>query len=87
MENLRLSVYLDISVGQHPHIIRLLKGVFNSRPPTVKLVPELDLPKILTLLRKPLFEPFNLAPLKYTPWKQFFLQQSRRTDEQSTYKR
>ena len=25
----------NVPVGQHPHIIRLLKGVFNSRPPKV----------------------------------------------------
>ncbi|MCG7876952.1 MAG: hypothetical protein N0C90_11550, partial [Candidatus Thiodiazotropha endolucinida] len=30
-------------VGQHPDIIRLLKGVFNSRPPVKQRVPEWDL--------------------------------------------
>lgn len=63
----------NIPVGQHPYIIRLLKGVFNSRPPVVKLVPEWDLPKVLALLCKPPFEPLRLAPLKYLTWKAVFL--------------
>ena len=33
-------------VGQHPYIIRLIKGVFNSRPPKVILLPEWDLPLV-----------------------------------------
>ena len=32
-----------VPIGQHPYIIRLLKGVFNSRPPKVKLLPDWDL--------------------------------------------
>ena len=31
-----LPHYENVTIGQHPHIIRLLKGVFNSRPPKVK---------------------------------------------------
>lgn len=42
----------NVPVGQHPYIIRLLKGVFNSRPPQVKLVPEWDLHKVLDILQK-----------------------------------
>ena len=38
-----LPHYENVTIGQHPHIIRLLKGVFNSRPPKVKLLPEWDL--------------------------------------------
>ena len=34
-------------VGQHPYITRLIKGVFNSRPPKVVLLPEWDLPLVL----------------------------------------
>ena len=34
----------NIPVGQHPHIVRLIKGFFNSRPPTTKLLPEWELP-------------------------------------------
>ena len=41
----------NIPFGQHPYIIRLLKGVFNSRPPTAALIPEWDLPKVLDLLK------------------------------------
>lgn len=60
-------------IGQHPNIIRLLKGVFNSRPPVLKLVPEWDLPKVLDLLKKPPFEPLKSVPLKYLTWKTVFL--------------
>ena len=63
----------NIPVGQHPYIIRLLKGTFNSRPPRVKLLPEWDLRLILKLLKKPPFEPLWLAPLKYLTWKSVFL--------------
>ena len=40
-------------VRQHPFIIRLLKGVFNSRPPRVKILPERDMPLVLQMLQKP----------------------------------
>ena len=63
----------NIPVGQHPYIIRLLKGIFNSRPPRVKLLPEWDLRLVLKLLKKPPFEPLLLAPLKYLTWKSVFL--------------
>ena len=42
-----LSPIEKIPVCQHPYIIRLLKGVFNTRPPKRKLVPEWDLPLVL----------------------------------------
>ena len=60
-------------VGQHPYVIRLLKGVFNGRPPTKKLVPEWDLPLVLGCLKKAPFEPLREAPLKYLTWKTCFL--------------
>jgi hypothetical protein len=36
-------------VGQHPYITRLIKGVFNSRPPKAVLLPEWDLPLALRM--------------------------------------
>lgn len=60
-------------VGQHPYIIRLLKGVFNSRPPKVKLLPEWDLLKVLDMLQKSPFEPINKSDLKFVTWKTIFL--------------
>jgi hypothetical protein len=30
----------NFPIGQHPHIIRLIKGVSNSRPPVKKLLPD-----------------------------------------------
>ena len=60
-------------IGQHPHIIRLLKGIFNERPPLKKLVPEWDLCLVLGCLRKPPFEPLKDASLKHVTWKICFL--------------
>ena len=60
-------------IGQHPHIIRLLKGIFNERPPIKKLVPEWDLCLVLGCLRKPPFEPLKDASLKHVTWKTCFL--------------
>ncbi len=60
-------------VGQHPYIIRLLKGVFNSRPPVVKLSPEWDLQKVLDMLVKAPFEPLKDADLKWLTFKTVFL--------------
>ena len=60
-------------VGQHPDIKRLLKGVFNSRPPVKQLVPEWDLRKVLGLLSSPPFEPMNTISLKCLTWKTVFL--------------
>ena len=60
-------------VGQHPHIIRLIKGVFNSRPPKVKLLPEWDLELVLKVLENAPFEPMNEASLKFITFKTVFL--------------
>ena len=62
----------NIPVGQHPYIIRLLKGVFNSRPPSVKLLPEWDLKVVLEALQKPPFEPLKQADLKFVTDKNYF---------------
>ena len=51
-------------IGQHTDITRLLKGVFNSRPPVKHLVPEWDLKKVLELLSNPPFEPIHKISLK-----------------------
>ena len=70
------SVLLPISntpVGQHPYIIRLLKGVFNTRPPVTKSLPEWDLTKVLGLLQMSPFEPLKLADLKYVTFKTVYL--------------
>ena len=63
----------NIPIGQHPYIIRLLKGVFNSRPPKVKLVPEWSLPKVLKMLQCSSFEPLKKASLKHVTLKTIFL--------------
>lgn len=63
----------NIQVGQHPYVIRLLKGIFNSRPPKTKLVPEWDLPVVLAKLQESPFEPLRKAPLKFVTFKVVFL--------------
>jgi hypothetical protein len=63
----------NIPIGQHPFIIRLLKAVFNERPPIKKLVPEWNLLFILGCLEKAPFEPLRDVPLKYLTWKTCFL--------------
>ena len=42
----------NVQVGQHPYIIRLLKGVFNIKPPKHKLVPDWGLPLVLQMLKQ-----------------------------------
>ena len=68
-----LPTYDKFPVGKHPDIIRLLKGVFNSRPPKTKLLPEWNLPSVLKTLEKEPFEPLNLANLKDLTLKTVFL--------------
>lgn len=68
-----LSPINNVPVGQHPHIIRLLKGVFNSRPPKVKLLPEWDLKLVLNMLQNKPFEPLSQASLKLITYKTVFL--------------
>ena len=63
----------NIPIRRHPYIIRLLKGVFNSRPPKVKLVPEWSLPKVLKMLQCSPFEPLKDASLKHEILKNVFL--------------
>jgi len=63
----------NCKVGQHPYVIQLLKGIFNSRPPTVRLVPEWDLIKVLEALQKKPFEPLHKANLKMVTFKTVFL--------------
>lgn len=63
----------NFRVGQHPDIIRILKGVFNLRPPKKRLVPEWDLRVVLNALRTLPFEPMRKVPLKFITWKTVFL--------------
>jgi len=57
----------------HPYVVRLLKGIFNSRPPVSKLLPEWDLPRVLKMLEKLPFEPIKKAKLKHVTMKIVFL--------------
>lgn len=63
----------NIPVGQHPFVIRLLRAVFNERPPKKKLVPEWNLLFVLERLKKEPFEPLREASLKWLTWKTCFL--------------
>ena len=60
-------------IGQHPFIIRLLRGVFNERPPVKKLVPEWNLLLVLESLKEAPFEPLKDASLRHLTWKVCFL--------------
>ena len=63
----------NFPIGQHPHIIRLIKGVFNSRPPVKKLLPEWDLHIVLNMLENSPFEPLEQISLKELTFKTVFL--------------
>lgn len=63
----------DIPVGKHPFIIRLLRAVFNERPPVKKLVPEWNLLLVLDCLKEAPFEPLKRASLRNLTWKVCFL--------------
>lgn len=60
-------------IGQHSYIIRLLKGVFNERPPVKCLIPNWDLSFVLGCLKEAPFEPLKDASLKHLTWKTCFL--------------
>ena len=72
-----ISSYHDlvdgVKVGQHPTLIRLLKGVFNLRPPMRSLAPTWDLPSVLKALRLPPFEHMLSTSLKWVTLKTTFL--------------
>ena len=60
-------------IGQHPDIVRLLKGIFNSRPSEKRLVSEWDLKQVLNFLCGKPSEPMLKCSLKYLTWKTVFL--------------
>jgi hypothetical protein len=63
----------NVPVGQHPYIIRLLRGIFNLRAPVKKLAPEWDISKVLKILQKYPFEPLTKTSLKFLSYKTVFL--------------
>ena len=73
MLSLVLQPIDNFSVRQHLFIIRLLKEVFNSRPPRVKILPERDMPLVLQMLQENPFEPLSKASLKFTTFKTILL--------------
>ena len=62
MSSVLLPPMEGIQIGQHPDIVRLMKGVFNTRLPIKRLVPEWDL---LEMLTKSPFEPMNKISFEY----------------------
>ena len=52
-------------VGQHPLVVKLIRGVFNLRPPPRSLGPIWDLKLVLTNLRRSPFEPLREVSLKW----------------------
>ena len=67
------SLVDGVKVGEHPTLIKLLKGVFNLRPPTRTLTASWDLEKVLTKLRLPPFEPLTTSSIKLLTLKTAFL--------------
>jgi len=55
----------DTPVGQHAHIVRILRGVFNKRPTVARLVLEWDLQVVLKALQEYPFEPMSKTSLKF----------------------
>lgn len=68
-----LPPYQNSPVGKHPFITRLIKGVFQSRPPKVRLLPEWDLDIVLEALQKAPFEPLSNSDMKSVTYKAVFL--------------
>ena len=72
-----LSLYHDpidgISLGSHPLIGKLLKGVFNLNPPLKKFCPEWEVSIVLDFLTKEPFVPVESCALKFLTLKVCFL--------------
>ena len=61
------------SVGSHPSVTRLIKGVFNTNPPNKKLCPEWVVGVVLKYLSGEPFIPFESCSLKFLTMKACFL--------------
>ena len=57
------------NIGEHPSVVRLLKGVFNTRHPKKQLLTEWDLELVLKVLKGTPFEPIRKALLKLVTYK------------------
>ena len=72
------------SVGSHPLVTRLIKGVFNTNPPNKKLCQERDVGVVLKYLSGEPIIPFESCSLKFLTMKACFLlaiTSARRTDD------
>ena len=72
-----ISAYHDgvdgIRMGEHPKLVKLLKGVFNCSTPRKVTAPLWNLDKVLRSLRKAPFEPLTECTLQYLSYKVAFL--------------
>lgn len=62
-----------IRLGEHPKLIKLLKGVFNKRPPVKLLASTWSLDKVLKCLKVHPFEPLTEVSFKWLSLKVAFL--------------
>jgi hypothetical protein len=63
----------DRPACNHPLLSKLLRGVFQVKPPSRSLPPTWDLPSVLQKLRQPPFEPLGEVPLGWATRKTVFL--------------
>ena len=60
-------------LGEHPKLVKLLKGVFNCRQPQKRAAPNWSLTKVLSSLRRAPYEPLGDAGFKWVSLKTTFL--------------
>lgn len=61
------------TVSSNLVISKLLRGMFNERPPVSRLAPSWSIKEVLESLSRPPFEPLHRAPLDALTWKIVFL--------------
>ena len=66
-----LAPIAGYKVGEHPLVIRLLKGVFNQRPPIKTLTPAWSVQKVLALLKN--WSPIEKVDMRCLSYKTLML--------------
>ena len=61
------------AVGEHPLVVKLMKGIFNVNPPKKKLCPEWDVSIVLNYLKQEPMAPVENCSLKFLTLRTCFL--------------